>query len=177
MRSILVVFGFPSLEFSSQIPFMFEMPSLIELLRVGFMASLDLPVHLRAARRYVFVGNAEIAKMPGELWSERRAVIGLNFLNGEGEILSDFLKEVDGSLGVVVIVDAQNTESGRFVNGRELIKALPRSSHTRNELHIELDRAARNLERCISRFRAGTILLQGNAANVMTRKDLQDGRR
>jgi hypothetical protein len=77
---------------------MFEMPSLIELLRVGFMASLDLPVHLRAARRYV--GNAE---MPGELWSERRAVIGLNFLNGEGEMLSDLLKEVDGSLGVVSI--------------------------------------------------------------------------
>jgi len=100
MQSILVVFGFPSLEFSSQIPFMFEMPSLIELLRVGFMASLDLPLQLRAARRYVFVGNAE---MPGELWSERRAVIGLNFLNGEGELLSDFLKEVDGSLGVVSI--------------------------------------------------------------------------
>jgi len=61
------------------------------------------------------VGNAEIGKIPGELWSERRAVIGLNFLNDEGEMLSDFLKEVDGSLGVVVIVDAQNTESGRFV--------------------------------------------------------------
>src|SRR6202162_1300708 len=100
MQSIIVVFSFPSLEFSSQIPFMFEMPSLIELLRVGFMASLDLPLQLRAARRYVFVGNAE---MPSELWSERRAVIGLNFLNGEGELLSDFLKEVDGSLGVVSI--------------------------------------------------------------------------
>ena len=70
---------------------MFEMPFLIELLRVGFMASLDLPVHLRAARRYVFVGNAEIGKMPGELWSERRTVIGLSFLNGEGKMLSDLL--------------------------------------------------------------------------------------
>jgi hypothetical protein len=70
---------------------MFEIPSLIELLRVGFMASLDLSVHLRAARRYVFVGNAEIGKMPGELWSERRTVIGLNFLNGEGKMLSDLL--------------------------------------------------------------------------------------
>ena len=106
MGSILVAFGFPFLEFSSQIPFMFEMPSLIELLRVSFMASLDLTVHLRAARRYVFVRNAEIGKMPGELWSERRAVINLNLLNGEGEMLPDFLKEVDGGLRVVMVVDA-----------------------------------------------------------------------
>jgi len=70
MWSILVVFGFPFLEFSSQISFMFEMPSLIELLRVGLVASLDLSVHLRAARRYVFVRNAEVGKMPGELWPE-----------------------------------------------------------------------------------------------------------
>ena len=85
---------------------MFEMLSLIELLRVGLAASLDLPVHLRAARRYVFVGNAEVGKMPGELWSERRAVIGLNLLNSEGEMLADFPKEVDGGLSVVVVVDA-----------------------------------------------------------------------
>jgi hypothetical protein len=98
--------------------------------------------------------------MPGELWSERRAVVGLNFLNGEGEVLSVFPQEVDGHLGVVVIVDAQNTESGRFVNGCKLIKAPTRSSHTRNKLHIESDRAARHLERRIGRFSAGTIILQ-----------------
>jgi hypothetical protein len=50
MGSVLVIFGFPFLEFSSQIPFMFEMLSPIKLLRVGFMASLDLAVHFRAAR-------------------------------------------------------------------------------------------------------------------------------
>ena len=44
--------------------------------------------------------------MPGELGSERRAVIGLNFLNSEGEMLADFPEEVDGGLGVVVVVDA-----------------------------------------------------------------------
>ena len=85
---------------------MFEMPSLVELLRIGFMAPLDLTVHLRATRRYMFVGNAEIGKMPGELGSERRAVIGLNFLNSEGEMLADFPEEVDGGLSVVVVVDA-----------------------------------------------------------------------
>ena len=162
MRPIFVVFGFPSLKLSSKIPFMFEMPSLVELLRIGFMAPLDLPVHLRAARRYVPVGDAEIGKMPSELWSERRAVIGLDFLNGEGEMLPDLLEEVDGGLGVVVVVDAQHAKSGRFVNGRELIKALTRSSHTGNELHIQLDRAAWNLQRCIRWFWAGTILLLRN---------------
>ena len=85
---------------------MFEMPSLVKLLRVGLVASLDLPVHLRAARRYVLVGNTEIGKMPGELWPERRAVIGLNFLNSKGKVLADFPEEVDGGLGVVVVVDA-----------------------------------------------------------------------
>ena len=84
---------------------MLEMLSLIELLRVGFMASLDLSVYLRAARRYVFVGNAEVGKMPSELRSKRGAVIGLNLLNGKGKMLSDLLEESDGRFGVVVVVD------------------------------------------------------------------------
>ena len=138
---------------------MFEMPSLVELLRIGFMASFDLSVHFRAAWWYVLVRNAEIGKVPSELWSERRAVIGLNFLNREGEMLLDLPEEVDGGLGVVVVVDAQHAKSGRFVNGRKLIKALTRSSHTGNELHIELDRAAWNLQRGIRWFWARAILL------------------
>jgi len=177
MRPIFVVFGLPSFELSSKIPFMFEMPSLVELLRIGFMAPLDLPVHFRATWRYVPVRDAEVGKVPSELWSERRAVIGLNFLNREGEILPDLLEEVDRGLGVVVVVDAQHAKSGRFVNGRELIKALTRSPHTGNELHIQLDRAAWNLQRRIRWFWAGTILLLRNRANVMTMKDLQDSRR
>ena len=159
MRPIFVVFGFPSSKLSSKIPFMLGMPSLIELLRIGFMAPLDFPVHLRAAWRYVPMRDAEIGKMPGELWSERRAVIGLNFLNGEGKMLPDLSEEVDSGLSVVVIVDAQDAKSGRFINGRELIKALTRSPHTGNELHIVLDRAARDLQKRIRWFGAGTILL------------------
>jgi len=66
--------------------------------------------------------------MPGELWSERRAVIGLNFLNGNGNMLPDFLEKVDGGLGVVADVDSQHAKSGRLVNGRKLVKALTRST-------------------------------------------------
>ena len=139
---------------------MFEMPSLIELLRISFMAPLDLSVHLRAPGRYVPVRDAEIGKVPGELWSERRAVISLNFLNDEGKMFLDLSEEVDGGLGVVVVVDPQNAKSGRFVNCRELIKALARSSHAGNELHIQLDGAARDLQWRIRWFGAGTILLE-----------------
>ena len=118
MRPIFVVFGLPFLQLSSKIPFMFEMPSLVELLRIGFMAPFDLPVHLRATWRYVFMGDAEIGKVPSKLWSERRAVIGLNFLNREGEMLLDLPEEADRGLGVVLVVDAQHAKAGRFVDGR-----------------------------------------------------------
>ena len=70
MGPIFVVFRLPSLEFSSKISFMFEMPSLVELLRIGFMAPLDLPIHLRATWRYVPVRDAEVRKVPSELGSE-----------------------------------------------------------------------------------------------------------
>ena len=136
---------------------MFEMPSLVELLGISFMASFDLPVHFRAAWWYVFVRDAQVRKIPGELRSERRAVIGLDFLNGKGEMLPDFLEEIDGGLGVVVV--SQHAKSGRFVNGRKLVKALTRFTHAGNELYIELNRAAWNLQRSIGRFWAGTILL------------------
>jgi|SRR5579863_5926824 len=115
--------------------------------------------------------------MPSELWSKRRAVIGLNFLNGKGEMLSDFPEEVDGGFGVVVIVDAQNPKSCGFIDGRELIKALARSSDTANELHIELDRAARNLQGRVFRLGAWAIFFHRDAAHMMSMKDLQDGRR
>ena len=126
MWAIFVVFGFPSFKLSSKIPFMFEMPSLVELLRIGFMAPLDFSVHLRATWRYVPVRDAEVRKVPSELWSERRAVVGLDFLNREGEMLPDLPEEVDRGLGVIVIVDAQLAKSGGCVNGRELVKALAR---------------------------------------------------
>lgn len=159
MGSIFVVFVLPSLELSNKIPSMFEMLSLVELLGIGFMTSFDLPVHLRATWWYVFVRDPQVRKMPSELRSEGRAVIGLDFLNGKGKMLPDFPEKIDGGLGVVVVVDSQHAKSGRFVNGRKLVKALTRSAHAGNELYIELNRAARNLQRCIGRFWARTILL------------------
>ena len=59
---------------------------------------------------------------------------------------------------VLRVVDAQHAESRRLVNGRKLIKSLARSSHAGNELHVQLYRAAWNLQRCIRWFGAGAIL-------------------
>ena len=52
------------------------------------------------------MGNAQIGKMPGELRSEGGVVIGPSLLDGERKMLTAFPEEVDGSFGVVVVVDA-----------------------------------------------------------------------
>lgn len=109
--------------------------------------------------------------------NEEPLSVGLNLLNGKGEMLSDFPEEFDGGFGVVVIVDAQNPKSCGFIDGRELIKALTRSSDTGNELHIELDRAARNLQGRVFWFGARAIFFHRDAAHMMSMKDLQDGGR
>ena len=70
------------------------------------MASLDRSVHLGAVWRYMFVGNAGIGKMPNELGDERRGVVGSESLKVRGEMLADFLEEVDGCPGVFAVADA-----------------------------------------------------------------------
>jgi hypothetical protein len=44
--------------------------------------------------------------MPSELRAKGRVIVGLDFLDGEGKMLTNFPEEVDGRLRVVVIVDA-----------------------------------------------------------------------
>ena len=83
-----------------------EVSSSIELFRVGLVTPLHLAVYLRASGRDMPMRDAEVGKMPGELWSERRVIVGLDFLDGEGKMLTNFREEVDGRLGVVVVVDA-----------------------------------------------------------------------
>jgi hypothetical protein len=139
MRSILVVLRFPTFQFSSEVFFVLKAPPSIELFRVCLVTSLYLAIYLWASGRDVPMRNAEIRKMPGELWSERRVIVRLDFLNGEGKMLTNFPKEVDRSLGVVVIVDSQNAKACSLVNRSKLIKALSSPSNTRNKLYIGLD--------------------------------------
>ncbi len=110
MRSILVVFCLPLLQVPSKIFVMPELPSAIELLRVCLVTLRNLAVHLWASGRDVAVRNTEISKVSSELWSQRRVVIRLDCLDGERKMLTNSPLEVDGSLGVVVVGDGQNTK-------------------------------------------------------------------
>jgi hypothetical protein len=67
-----------------------EVPSSIELFRVCLVASLCLAVYLRTSGGDVPMRNAEIRKMPGELWSERRVIVCLDFLDRERKMLTIF---------------------------------------------------------------------------------------
>lgn len=55
-------------------------------------------------------------------------------LESEGEMLTNFPEEIDGRIGVVVVVDAWDSTPSSFVNRRELIKAItsspPRAGRT-----------------------------------------------
>ena len=70
MRSVLVVFCFPPFEFSGQIPFIVEPLCSVELFRIGLVASFHLTVDFWTSRRDVAMRDAQVRKMPGELWPE-----------------------------------------------------------------------------------------------------------
>jgi hypothetical protein len=72
-----------------------------------------------------------------------------------GEMLSHLAEEFDRCLRVVVVVDAQDTKAGRFIYSGELVEAPASSSDPRDEFHIELDRAAGNLQRGIGAWGQG----------------------
>lgn len=175
MRPILVVFAFPPLKFSDKIPFVAEVCAPIELFRIGLVAALNFAINLRASGWDVAMRNSEVREVPGELRPKRGVIVGLDLLNGEGEVLTHFREEVDGSLGVVVIIDTQNSKSRGFINGCELIEALAGSSHARNEFHVELHGTAWDLKWSIGWLWPRAIFLQRDPANVVAAKDFKDG--
>jgi len=160
MWPILVVFPLPMFELAGEILPAPAGSAFLKFFSVGLVAPLNLSVYLRATWRNVVVRDAEIGEVPGELRPKGRVVVCLNPVDREGEMLSDFLQELDGGLGVVVIVDAENSKSRRFVDRRELIETLTRTSHWRNKFHVELHRAPRNLQWSIGGLGPRAILHQ-----------------
>lgn len=74
LRAVFVVLSFPASDLSTELPFVLERPSPVELLGIGFVAAFHFAVYLWASRWDVAVGDFEIRKMPSELRSERRVV-------------------------------------------------------------------------------------------------------
>jgi hypothetical protein len=99
------------------------------------------------------------------------------FWIAKGEMLPNLVQELDRCLSVVVVVDAQNTKPSRFVDGCELVEALPSAPDSRNEFHIELYRTAWYLQWGVSRLRAWAEFLLGDRAHVVTMKELVNGGR
>lgn len=160
MRSILVALRFPPVQFSSEVFFVSKEPPSIELFRVCLVTLFHLAICLWASGMDVPMRTAEIKKMQDELWSERGIVVRLDFLNGERKMLTNFPEEVDGRLGVVVVVGSQNANACSPVNGSKLVKTLWNSSNARNKLYVELNGAPGNLEGSVRGFGARAIFLQ-----------------
>src|SRR5207245_4469214 len=102
----------------------------IELVGVGSMTALDLPVARRAASWDSAVQNADILEVPGEVGTELGPVVGLNPLDRHREAPPHLVDERDRRLDRVVVVDLQDSETRRLVAGRELIEP------TRTELQV-----------------------------------------
>src|SRR3990172_134317 len=179
MRGLLVVLLLPPLQFAGLVLPASELCPVRERLCVGLVAPFDLAVDFGAGRWDVARSNAQIGQMPGELGTERGAVVGLDALDGEGQAAADLIEESHRRTGVVVVVDPQHAVAGRLVNGGELVVALASSPDAGNELHIYLNRLTWNGERAFGlTLGPGAVGLERDAADVMTAEDLQDrGRR
>src|SRR6516165_12543214 len=72
----------------------------VELFGVDAMGALDLPIEAGCAGPDVDVLDAPVEKMPVELGLELGAVVRLDALDLEGQLLEDVVKELDcGALG------------------------------------------------------------------------------
>ena len=99
--------------------------SLVELVLVGAMGSLDLPVQLWRTWLDVDVFHAEIGDMPVEERLELVAAVGPNGSNTEWELLDPIVDEVDRIGLGVALVDFQCANPRRIVD-RRLLRAPDR---------------------------------------------------
>jgi hypothetical protein len=83
-------------------------PSAVELLGVDAVGALHLAVEAGRGRPYVDVADAAVEKMPVEGALELGAVVGLDDLDPERQLLEDVVEELDGGLLVGGRVEPQH---------------------------------------------------------------------
>jgi hypothetical protein len=107
----------PAGELLGQLLGTLELRPPIELVGIGPMTALDLPVALRAN----LVGSAgaecRILEVPGEVGAELGPMIGLNPLDRHRQSPPHLVDESDGGLDRVVVVDLQDSKTRRLVDG------------------------------------------------------------
>ena len=142
-------------------------PLLVEFFSIGLVASFHLSVDL--SRRNVAVGNAPIRRMPSGV------VVRLDLLNSKGEMLSDLTQEFH-SLGIVVIVDAQNAEARGFVDGRELVEASGVLAQFVERISLRAAWNTPNREGSLGRLGAWAILFHEDWSYAMAVKKFRNDR-
>ena len=100
---------------------------LVELILVGAVRSLDLPIELRCRRLDVNVFHAQVRDVPMEKSLELVATIGADRANPKRKLLHDIVDEVDGVGLRVATVDLECSNSRGVVDGRVLVARGPSS--------------------------------------------------
>src|SRR5262249_49936719 len=163
----VVVLVLPAGELLGQLLGTLELCPPIELVGIASMTALDLPVALRATSGDPAVQNTDILEMPREVGAELRPVVGLNPLDRHRQAPPYLVDERDRRLDRVVVVDLQDPETRRLIDGRELIEP------TRAELQVldvDLHRLAWDPD-VTPAPRARAIPLEGDPRHVVLLED------
>jgi hypothetical protein len=80
---------------------------MVELLLIGAVRALDLPVELRRARLDVDVPDALVGQVPVEEDLEPVAAVRAHRVDAEGELPDDMVDERDGVLLRVAAIDLE----------------------------------------------------------------------
>src|SRR4249919_1575657 len=115
----------------------FEHP--VELLLVDPVRPLHLPVQPRGGRLDVDVSDPGIKDVVVELRLELGAVVCLNHLDLERELLEHVVDELNRGLLVEPVVDPQHPDPRAVIDRGELVVLLPRALQRSDELHVDLD--------------------------------------
>jgi hypothetical protein len=148
-----------------------EVSAAIELVLVRAVAPFDLAVGLRAPRGNPLVRDPEVVEVPSEVGAELRPVVGLDPFDGDREGSANLVDEVDRGLNGAVVIELQDTEPRRFVDGGELVEAPLLELQM---LDVHLDRLAGDADVATTR-RPGPIALPGHARDAMFPQNSVDG--
>jgi len=147
MRSVVVVEALPDRQLLFEIDIVFVGQELVELVLVGSMRALDLPVELWRPWLDVDMFHAVIRDMLVEQCLELVAAIGADRLDPEWELLDHVIDEVDGVGLGVALVDLQCPNACGVVDRRVRVASNCSASFSAQsqELDIHLHVMTRDL--------------------------------
>jgi len=110
----------------------------VELLGVDPVGPLDLSVEPRRGRLDVDVPDPSVQDVVVELRAELGAVVGLDHLDLEWQLLEHVVQEPDRGALVEPVVDPKDPDPRAVIDRGELVVLLPRALQRSDELHVDL---------------------------------------